>query len=475
MNPPSDPQDETHPERAAVVAPSQPAAAAKGGDFYKVGTLLYTKAGIAMLFFWLFWNDACFMLMEHVAPQLTPLLLKSHGASNKEIALYLSTIVGLATIWINPVISTYSDRFRHPLGRRRPFLLAATPFCALFLAAIPFAPDCMPFLMKIPGFSLWFGPGHFNGIVLLIGLCFLAYAIFNSVLQALFSYYFWDVVPEALLGRFSALTKIISMVTNFIWNYFCFGLAERHMKGVYVACALVFLVVYLLSVWKVKEGDYPPPDHHEKGSIFAPIRIYFVECFSQSYFLWFFAAHAIYQIGNLSNMYQIFFFHNDLGLTLDTVGKMRSWPSLAIVLLAYPIGKLIDYMNPIRMMTPVLFIWAASNIVSFFFLNGKWSLFFCLAITTIANFPFAICLSALTVEVFPREKLGQFCSANQITSSVSNFFLSIAVGALFDYIKNYRYVFLWSAFFQVLAGLAFLKVYYNWRQVKGHPPVPHVE
>ena len=442
---------------------------------YKVGTLEYTKAGIFMLFFWLFWNDACFMLMEQVAPQLTPLLLKSYGATNKEIALYLSTLVGIGTIWINPVISTYSDRFRHPLGRRRPFLLAATPFCALFLAAIPFMPACFDYLSKVPALSRVLGTGNINGAVLLIGVCYLAYAVFNSVLQALFSYYFWDVVPVSMLGRFTALTKIISTAVNFIWNFYFFGLTEHYMKAIFVGCALFFMVVYIVTLWKVKEGDYPPPDHHEKGSIFAPVRIYFRECFSDAYFLWFFGAHALYQIGNLSNMYQIFYFHNDLGLSLDIVGKMRSWPSLAIVFLAYPIGKLIDYFNPARLMAPVLLCWAACNVISFIFLHGKWSLLLCIALITIISFPFGICLSAMTVEVFPREKLGQFCSANYITSSAINFFLSIGVGAFFDFIKNYRYVFLWSAFFQILAAFAFLKVYYNWRRLKGQPPVPHVE
>ena len=428
-----------------------------------------------MLFFWLFWNDACFVLMEQVAPQLTPLLLKSHGASNKEIALFISTLVGIATIWINPVISTYSDRFRHPLGRRRPFLLIATPLTGLFLAAIPFMPDCFHCLSKVPVLSHLFGIGHINWIIIFIGLGYLAYAVFNSVLQALFSYYFWDVVPVSLLGRFTALTKIVSTTISFIWNFFFFGLAEHYMKWIFFSFAIFFVTVYLFTLWKVKEGEYPPPDHHEKGSIFAPIRIYFVECFSNSYFLWFFGANAIFQISNLSNMYQIFYFHNDLGLTLDTVGKMRSWPALAIVLLAFPIGKLIDYLNPIRMMAPVLFIWGASNIISFAFLNDKWSLLICLASTTIVSFPFGICLAAMTVEVFPREKLGQFCSANQITSSVTCFFISIGVGAIFDLIKNYRYVFLWSALFEILAGLAFIKVHSNWRRLKGQPPVPHIE
>ncbi len=452
---------------STAAEPDSPSAI-KADDSLKVGTLQYTKAGLFMLFFWLFWNDACFMLMEQVAPNLTPLILKSCGASNKEIALYLSTLVGIGTIWINPVISTYSDRFRHPLGRRRPFLLVATPFCALFLAGIPFMPDFFHYLAKIPILTAFAGAGHVNGVILFVGLCYFVYAVFNSVLQALFSYYFWDVVPVAMLGRFTALTKVVSTVVNFVWNYYFFGLAETHMKSIFVGCALCFATVYLVTLWKVKEGSYPAPQPRKKGNIFAPIRLYFIECFSSSYFLWFFGANALFQIGNLSNMYQIFYFQHDLGLSLDTVGKMRSWPALLVVPLAYPLGKLIDYLNPIRMIAPVLLIWGISNIVSFFFLKDQLSLLLCIAFTTLISFPFGICLSAITVEVFPREKLGQFCSANQITSSVTCFFFSMAVGTFFDLIKNYRYVFLWSAVFEIIAALFFLKIYFHWRKQERH-------
>ena len=81
----------------------------------------------------------------------------------------------------------------------------------------------------------------------------------------------------------------------------------------------------------------------------------------------------------------------------------------------------------------------------------------------------------MTVEVFPREKLGQFCSANFLMNSFFCFFIAIGVGTFFDWIKNYRYVFLWSAVFQIIAAGCYLKVYFNWRRLKGQPPLPHAE
>ena len=41
-------------------------------DSFHVGTLVYTKATLARLFFWLLWGDVCFMLMENVVPSILP-------------------------------------------------------------------------------------------------------------------------------------------------------------------------------------------------------------------------------------------------------------------------------------------------------------------------------------------------------------------------------------------------------------------
>lgn len=429
------------------------------GKMWSAGTLRYTKGGILMLFFWLAWNDFCFMLMEQV-PSLTPILMKDHGASNKEIAFYMSTLCGVFTLWINPFISTWSDRHRSPFGRRRPFLFFAAPFCALFLAAIPFAPRLAPIL----------GIGGSSAVIMLIGIAFICFAIFNSVMQSLFSYYFYDVVPVSLLGRFGSVTKIVTTLATFLWNYWFFGLAAKHMEAVYVGIAGFFLVIYMATLWRVKEGEYPPPDER-KRSWFGPIRAYFVECYSQPYYRWIFAASVIYQIGNMSNMYQVFYFRDTLGMSLDTIGKMRSWPSLLIVLLAYPAGALVDRRNPMRVIPPALFVWAGINVGCFFFLRGPISLLICLGLITLIVFVFQVGMGILPVKVFPREKLGQFCSANSVSSAVVGFIIAVPLGMLFDHLKDYRYVFIWSATFEVLAGFMYIKVYRNWKRVGEQAPL----
>jgi maltose/moltooligosaccharide transporter len=441
-----------------------------GRKLWCAGTLRYTKGALIMLFVWLVFNDFFLMLMEAVKPALSGILMRDHGASNTEIAFYMGTLSTMGTIWINPVVSTWSDRTRTRMGRRRPFLLAAAPPAALALAAIPWAPDAWKWLMSVPWFASHFGAGSINGAVLAIGIGCLMFSVFNAVLLSIFMYYFWDVVPKSVLGRFNAIAKIVTTVKTFVWNYWIFGHAEQHMHLIYGVLAGGFLVAYLCSVFMVKEGEYPPPEAREKKGLIAPIKSYFTDCFSHSYYLWIFGAFIFYQCGNISNMYRIFHWRETLGLDLGTIGRMQAWPAVLIVVAGYPLGSLVDRLNPMRILVPSVIFWALCNVFSFFILRGALSLLICIGLITVANFIFSICINVLTVEAFPKEKIGQFCSANSIAQQSAVFVLTPLAGMFFDWVKNYSYVYLWSALWQFAAAGLFAKVYFNWRKRSASAP-----
>ena len=164
-------------------------AATAAPRYFTAGTLRYTKAALVMLFFYLLWNDMILMLMEAVPGNLVPLLQKHFGASNLEISFY-GSLTQACTFWLNPVVSTWSDRHRGRFGRRRPFLLAAALPCAIFLMLIPFAPQMFHAIQAWPWAARFFARGSINGVVLFIGLCVLGFQVFNSVILAVFNYFF---------------------------------------------------------------------------------------------------------------------------------------------------------------------------------------------------------------------------------------------------------------------------------------------
>ena len=441
---------------------------------YRVGTLSYTRQGLYVLFFWLMWNDFSITLLEQVGG-LVGFLNKNLGASNFEMACF-GSISGLISMWINPWFSTWSDRTRTRYGRRRPFVLCATPFFALFLMLIPYMPTLYRGLMHYPIAAEIFQHLPIKGELFLIFVCSFISGVFNAMVLAIFSYLYWDVVPANVLGRFNSLVRMIAMLAGFIWNFFFLGFGEHHMKSVFVGVSIFCLVFYLISTWQVKEGEYPPPDEHKKGGVFAPIRAYFVECFSQPYFLWIFFGFTLYQLNNLSGQYRNFYLHYDLGMSLDSIGKMNGLSQIFCLALGFAfgfaIGSMTDRLNPVRLMAPTLLIWGVLYFVGFFFVRGPLSYLVLSTIGGVIVFAYGVINGAFVVQVYPMEKLGQFCAASAISQQLICNLTSPFMAAFFDFTSN-RVGFLWSACCLFASALVFRKVHRNWRARHGHAPLPH--
>jgi maltose/moltooligosaccharide transporter len=461
--------------RVALPSPESEQVRPQSARIYTIGTLRYNQQHLFVLFFWLMWNDFSVTLMEQIV-SLNNILMKDHGATFTQIAL-LGSIGGFITPWINPWVSTWSDRHRGRHGRRRPFLFWSTPFFAFSLMTIPFMPDFYHFLLRHHSAAVLLNHLPMNGEVVFIGAGVFIASLFNASLLAIFSYLYWDVVPERLMGRFQSLSKNVSLIAGLIWSFFILGLADHHMKAVYVGTGFFCLMVYLVSTWQIKEGEYPPPDPHKKGGAFAPIRAYFVECFSQPYYLWVFIASFLYQLGNAGNWYQFNYVHYDLKMDLATVGWTQGCSNAATtgfgLIFGFAIGSLTDRLKPVRLIGPCYVVLAAVMLGSFFFVHDKWTYLTWSCAKGVVIFTLAVVGGAFTVEIFPREKLGQFCSAQAVFYQVILNTINPFIAMLFDHAKDNRLSFLWTAVFYFLSAMAYMKVHVNWKKRHGQTPVPH--
>ena len=442
-------------------------------DKFTVGTLTYDKRGLWLVFFWLMWNDFSITLLEQVTG-LTSILMRDRGASYTLISTF-GSVGGLLGMWINPVFSTWSDRLRTRLGRRRPFLLIATPLFAISLCAIAFMPDLYHFLMGFDGMAAILNRIPVNGEVLFIGIASIVNGLFNGVVLAIFSYYYWDVVPEIVLGRFNSLAKIVTVGAGMVWSFFVVGYAEQHTKTVYIGVSIFCVSVYLLSVWRVKEGEYPPPEPRRTTNPLEPFFEYFKDCFSKPYYLWIFFGTLCFQLANQGGIIQSFYLRYDLGMDLTTTGWIYGVGLAATtafgLALGYSTGSLIDRLKPIRVIPVTFFIWALLALVSFFVVRDKMSAAVMTSLICINQFAFGVALGAVTVELFPREKIGQFCSAQAFFYQTIIMVLNpLAISPFFDWLKFNRAGYLWSSFFYLLAGLVTVKVYHNWKHKQEKDP-----
>jgi maltose/moltooligosaccharide transporter len=432
---------------------------------FRVGTLIYTQAGLVSLFAWLLWGDFIYTFMEAVLPSLLPVLLKDHGASNREIAV-IGAIYMVANAIFTPIISYRSDRFRSRWGRRRPFIFFTTPFVVLFLCAIPFAPEILALLQRSSAVSVLVAYSPVAPLILVFGVLVAGFQIFNMFISSVYYYLIPDVVPEAYLGRFYALFRVFGTLAGVVFNYFAFGYAETHMREIFVGSSVVYGVFILLMCWRVKEGEYPPIVE-ERGSWWGGIRTYARECFGHSYYWWVFIAYSSWTWAVASNVFAVFFFREELGLSLDAYGKMNAWSGGLFMILAYPFGVLMDRLGSHKVLIWSMASFVVTALCTYFFVHGATSAFVWMMIRNTGITLAAMALLKWTVDVYPRERYGQFGSAGALFSSIGGIILAPLAGWLMDWTKAYRLFLVWNAAFAFLGLLATVIVYRQWQRLGG--------
>ena len=435
---------------------------------FRVGTLIYSRAGLVTLFAWLLWGDFVYTLMESVMPSLLPLVLRDNGASNQAIAFIVSSIYMMVNAVANPIISYRSDRFRSRWGRRRPFILVTTPFVVILLALIPFAPEISRMMGGIGWFAGLLKYSPVTSLVLISGVLVAAFQIFNMFVSSVYYYLIADVVPEAFIGRFYALFRVFGALAGLLFSYFILGMAKTHMHEIFIGMAIFYGLFITLMCLRVKEGEYPPPDQREeRGHWWSGIRNYAKECFGHPFYILIFLVYGLNIWAGASNVFVIFFSRDQLGLTLDQIGKMGAYIGLFSMIIIYPLGILLDRWGSHKSMIASLFAAAVLRLVSFYLTHDYWSLLLWSILCSVPISMTGLAIAKWLIDLYPRERYGQFGSAGAMVSSIGAAMIGPLCGLFFDYVKDYRYVFLWPAPFYLAGALSAWLVYRKWKTMGG--------
>jgi MFS family permease len=114
-----------------------------------------------------------------------PYLLNRFTDSGTLIGLVLGA-EGIFALAVSPVIGPWSDSFQTPLGRRRPFMLAALGPMGFFLLLMPFMPN------------LWL-------TTLVVLAFFFAYYVYETPYRGLYP----DLLPQSVYGRAQSAQHIL--------------------------------------------------------------------------------------------------------------------------------------------------------------------------------------------------------------------------------------------------------------------------
>src|SRR5439155_24298603 len=116
-----------------------------------------------------------------------------------------------------------------------------------------------------------------------------------------------------------------------------------------------------------------------------------------------------------------------------------------------------------------------SGEVAFVFLTAAISFAICVSFVFVAVAIYQGVLLALGPRLFPRDKYGQFCSANAVVFSVGQMSGMWASGRFLDVMGSHRYAFLWFFSFSAAGAILMWLVYLDWKRFGGdehyEPPV----
>jgi len=436
---------------------------------YRAGTLVYTRAGLFSLFFWLLAGDFVFSLMDTVEPRLLPLILKQYGATNEQIAIIVTSIAAAMNSIVNPIVSYRSDRTQTRWGRRRPYLAVATPFLAIFLALTPFAPEILHALLKVSLIGSLLHMSPVAPILLMFGTLVVLYQIFNMVIGSIYYYILRDVVPLPQLGKMTSLFRVFGYIAAFVFNFWIFGRAERHSREIFVGISLCYAIGFLLMCWKVKEGRYEHVEDtvKEGHGLGRVIRNYFKESFGPPIYRWVYATRVFALSSASAGTFAVFFARDQLHLDLDTVGRLAAWPILFCLPLAYPFGVLLDRWGAIRSLGLTVGLMIVSNALGYLFIQDRTSLLIFSILITSAGFIFNIAQSVFLQTMFHPDRIGQLSSANAVLAALVGIALGPLCGALLDRTKDYRLVYLWPVCFCIATGYSLYRVSQHWHNCGG--------
>jgi hypothetical protein len=468
---------------SAVPPPGQPTTDPR----LTVGTLNYTPRSLGVVFFWLLWGDFVLTLMDNgVVGNVVQLQLKGYGASNATIGFLGGTVTALMSALGVAAISTASDRHRGPRGRRIPFMLWTTPPLVLCLAAVGFAPQIAAVLERAsPGLARAFGstaaavlpgvaglPPATHLILAVLTVTLTAYRVFDLFPQTVYYYLWADVVPARLIGMFACCFRIVAALGMFIFNRFLLGKAATHPEWLYLGAAALYFVSFTAMCLRLKEGQYPPPPSEEiaglRGGPVARALVYIRESYTNTFYWKFFIMTGAFIIAVKSlNQFAILFGTETVGLSPQRFGELISYKDLITIVPFIVLAPIIDRYHPLRAGLGALFIVLISGVLSFFLIRGETSFAILMTTTYTAIAVYQAATGAINVRILPRERFGQFNSANVIVWQLGWAAAASMCGTFLDAVGDYRYLFLWFASFVAVGLVATILVYRDWVRLGG--------
>jgi MFS family permease len=434
---------------------------ANGAKRWRVGTLTYGTAGLIALFCWLLWGDFAWNMKERAVQPMSQLLFKQFKASDLVLGLMVTSLPAALGMLIGPIVSVRSDNHRGRWGRRIPYLLIPTPIAALAMVGMGYTVEIADLLRGVLGAD---APDPIACRLIVFAGLWTFFEIFTVIANSVFVGLINDVVPQAVIGRFFALFRIVGLGAGIVFNSFLIGHAEENFKLLFIGLGLLYGLGFSVMCFMVKEGEYPPPAPKTDGAftsrVAEPIKAYVRECSAHRFYIWIFLAAMIGNAAFLPiNSFDVPYIRS-IGMSMERYGELRSITYAISICVALFIGWFADKYHPIRVGICALVVYAAIALWAGFFATDIASFSVAYVAHGVISGIFFTGTASLFPRLFPRAKFAQFASAAGIILAVGFIGVPPVVGRLLDLTGHaYHYTFVIGGGLAATGAVAFFILY----------------
>jgi maltose/moltooligosaccharide transporter len=252
---------------------------------------------------------------------------------------------------------------------------------------------------------------------------------------------------------------------------------------IFIGAGALYLFGFGVMCLMVREGGYPPPPENvdKRKGIISSIRTYARECFTHKFYWYFFLMNTFFAVASLSGTYGGLRDNFSLDLDLHVLGRMGVWMGVVTLVILPFLGWLADKLNPIRVfmaMSFILFLNPIINCVFIFRDFGKTGNTYFLYALSLVILPFDSMLdtvgSPMYMRLLPKERYGQFSSANAALRALVRIGMSVVVAVVWTYLIDavgenmaYRLWPVWTIIFQIPALVCLALLYREWKRLGG--------
>ncbi len=404
-----------------------------------------------------------------------PIYLESLHASNTLIGIVTGGLAGLVNVLFLPNISQWSDRFRSKLGRRIPFLLVVTPLTTLSLMAVGFSPEIAAWCHRYVTAEI--APWLTQSTLLLSLICVFAvsFHFFNMVLVGAYNWLLRDVVPQVFMARFLSWFRVVGTVASVIFLFYVFPVIMSYRRTTFLLMGGFYMVVFMTMCWKVREGQYPDPETgNARDNFLSRFGTYFRDCLSVPLYRNYFIVYLLVLMAGMSaTSFSTLYASKTLGLSMADMGHLWAYAQIASAFLFAPVGWLCERFTPMRVVFCSIGLLLFGALCAYFLVHDKLTWMIYSLLISIPFVGWGLGSMTVTMQLFPQKYFGQFSAGVNVFGCGGLFVGNYLIGVFMDLNhSNYRMVFLWSAFFYMLATIPMLALYRAW---KNHGGPDHYE